>query len=106
VTTPDIHKKTRTPTNTGIPAPINSDYRRNFGLASGSMGDQREIERAIVGLVLTRERELDGLERLLGPDAVPAVKALAGAGVVLRHGERVWASPAVYRLDELRLVAA
>jgi hypothetical protein len=49
---------------------------------------------------------LDGLERLLGPDAVAAVKTLAADGVVLRHGERLWASPCLSRLEELRLIAA
>lgn len=63
-------------------------------------------ERAIVRLVLERERELAGLERLLGPDAVAAVKTLAADGVILRHGERLWASPCLSRLDELRLIAA
>jgi hypothetical protein len=62
-------------------------------------------ERAIVLLVLDRERTLDGLERLLGPDTLAAVKALAADGVVIRYGERLWASPAAYRLDELRLLA-
>jgi hypothetical protein len=49
---------------------------------------------------------LDGLERLLGPDAVAAVKTLAADGVVLRHGERLWASPCLSRLEALGLVAA
>ena len=62
-------------------------------------------ERAIVLLVLDRERTLDGSERLLGPDTLAAVKALAADGVVIRYGERLWASPAAYRLDELRLLA-
>jgi hypothetical protein len=35
------------------------------------------IECAVVRLVLERERELAGLERLLGSDVVPAAKALA-----------------------------
>ena len=63
------------------------------------------IERAVVGLVLERERTLDGLERLLGPGAVAAVKALAADGVVLRHGERLWASPCLSRLGELGIAA-
>jgi hypothetical protein len=50
------------------------------------------------------ERELTGLERLLGPDAVPAVKSLASDGVVVRHGERLWASPCLSRLAELRML--
>lgn len=62
-------------------------------------------ERAIVRLVLDCERTLDGLERLLGPDALTAVKALASAGVVVRHGELVWASPGLAWLDDLRLIA-
>jgi hypothetical protein len=62
-------------------------------------------ERAVVRLVLARERTLDGLERLLGPSAVAAVKALAADGVVLRHGEHLWASSALSRLAELELVA-
>jgi hypothetical protein len=61
---------------------------------------------AVVRLVLERERTLDGLERLLGPDAVAAVKTLAADGVVLRHGERLWASPCLSRLEALGLVAA
>lgn len=62
-------------------------------------------EREIVRLVLQRERELAGLERLLGAGAVPAVKALATNGVVLRHGERLWASPCLSWLEDLGLVA-
>ncbi len=65
-----------------------------------------ETEYAIVRLVLERERELAGLERLLGSDAVAAVKALAADGVILRHGERLWASPCLSRLEGLGLVAA
>ena len=70
------------------------------------MRTEPEIERAVVRLVLERERELAGLERLLGAEAVRAVKALAGDGVVLRHGERLWASPCLSRLQDLGLVAA
>jgi hypothetical protein len=62
-------------------------------------------ERAIVRLVLERERTLDGLERLLGAGAVASVKVLAAEGVVIRHGEQVWASPALARLDDLGLIA-
>jgi hypothetical protein len=62
-------------------------------------------ERAVVRLVLERERTLDGLERLLGSGAVVAVKTLAADGVVVRHGELLWASPALSRLAELELVA-
>jgi hypothetical protein len=64
------------------------------------------IERAVVGLVLERERTLEGLERLLGPDALAAVKVLAADGVVVRQRELLWASPAVSRLDDLRLISA
>ena len=63
-------------------------------------------EREIVRLVLERERELAALERLLGREALPAVKALAADGVVVRHGERLWASPCLSRLDELGLITA
>jgi len=62
-------------------------------------------ERAVIGLVLERERELAGLERLLGPAAAAEVKSLAFDGVVVRHGERLWASPCLSRLDGLGLVA-
>jgi hypothetical protein len=65
-----------------------------------------ETERAVVRLVLERERELAGLERLLGSGAVAAVKSLAADGVVVRHGERLWASSALSRLAELEMVAA
>jgi hypothetical protein len=58
----------------------------------------------VVRLVLARERELAGLERLLGRDAVAAVRVLAADGVVLRHGERVWASPCLSRLEDLGLL--
>jgi hypothetical protein len=63
-----------------------------------------ETQRQIVRLVLERERTLDGLERLLGSGAVAAVKVLAADGVVIRHGERLWASPGTSRLDELGLL--
>ena len=66
-------------------------------------GDQA-TEREVIRLVLERERELDGLERLLGSEAVPAVKSLAAAGVVLRQRELVWASPCLSRLENLGLV--
>jgi hypothetical protein len=62
-------------------------------------------ERAIVLQVLDRECTHAELERIVGPGATDALKALAADGVVIRHGERVWASPAVYRLDELGLIA-
>jgi hypothetical protein len=62
-------------------------------------------QREVVRLVLERERELAGLERLLGSGAVAAVKVLASNGVVLRHGERLWASPCLSRLDDLGLIA-
>jgi hypothetical protein len=65
----------------------------------------KATERAIVLLVLERERELDGLERLLGSEAVAAVRALAADGVVVRHGERLRASPCLSQLDELGLLA-
>lgn len=64
------------------------------------------IECAVVRLVLERERELDALERLLGFEAVAAVKQLAADGVVLRRGERLWASPCLSRLDDLGVIAA
>jgi len=67
--------------------------------------DETATQRAVVRLVLERERTLDGLERLLGSDVVAAVKTLAADGVVVRHGERLWASPCLSRLDELGLVA-
>lgn len=62
-------------------------------------------QREVVRLVLERERELAGLERLLGPGAVAAVKVLAADGVVNRFGERLWASLYLSRLDELGLLA-
>jgi hypothetical protein len=68
--------------------------------------DETATQRAIVRLVLERERELAGLERLLGSGAVAAVKALAADGVVVRGGELLWASPCLSRLDALGLVAA
>lgn len=61
-------------------------------------------QRAVVRLVLDRERTLDGLERLLGSGAVAAVKTLAADGVVVRHGERLWASLCLSRLDDLGLI--
>jgi hypothetical protein len=67
--------------------------------------DATATQREVVRLVLERERELAGLERLLGSDAVAAVKVLASDGVIIRHGERLWASPATHRLDELGLIA-
>jgi hypothetical protein len=67
--------------------------------------EDRATQRAVVRLVLERERELTALERLLGSGAVAAVKVLASDGVVLRHGELLWASPATHRLDELGLIA-
>jgi hypothetical protein len=69
------------------------------------MQDQRTAQRAIVLSVLDQERTHAELERVVGPCAVEAVKTLAADGVVIRHGERVWASPATHRLDELGLVA-
>lgn len=77
------------------------------GLWSAAMptDDERKAQRAIVRLVLERERTLDGLERMLGSGAVAAVKTLAADGVVIRHGELPWASPGLSRLDELGLVA-
>jgi hypothetical protein len=71
-------------------------------LRPGDGATQREVVR----LVLARERELHALERLLGPDALPAVKTLAADRVVVRHGELLWASPALSRLSELELIAA
>lgn len=69
------------------------------------MRGEHEMQREVVRLVLERERTLDGLERLLGSGAVAAVKTLAADGVVIRHGELLWASPALSRLAELELVA-
>ncbi|HEV7943260.1 MAG TPA: hypothetical protein VGP17_10725 [Solirubrobacteraceae bacterium] len=68
------------------------------------MDRDHETQREVVRLVLKRERELAGLERLLGPDAVAAVKMLAADGVVVRCGEVLWASSALWRLDELGLL--
>lgn len=70
------------------------------------MQSDRATQREVVRLVLERERELAALERLLGPDAVPAVKTLAADGVVVRCGELLWASSALWRLDDLGLIAA
>ncbi|HEY3829065.1 MAG TPA: hypothetical protein VGL57_07705 [Solirubrobacteraceae bacterium] len=69
------------------------------------MSGEREIQREVVRLVLARERELHALERLLGPDTLAAVKTLAADRVVIRHGEHLWASPALSRLAELELIA-
>ncbi len=63
------------------------------------------MQREIVRLVLERERSMDGLERLLGFGAVAAVKVLAADGVVVRHGERVWASPSLCQLRDLGAIA-
>lgn len=68
------------------------------------MSSDHETQREVVRLVLRRERELAGLERMLGPDAVAAVKTLAADGVVVRCGELLWASPSTHRLDELGLI--
>jgi hypothetical protein len=68
--------------------------------------DDTAMQREVVRLVLERERTLDGLERLLGSGAVAAVKTLAADRVVVRHGERLWASPCLSRLDALDLVVA
>lgn len=54
--------------------------------------------------MLKRERELAALERLFGPDALAAVKTLAADGIVIRCGELLWASSALWRLDELGLL--
>jgi hypothetical protein len=67
--------------------------------------DDMATQREIVRLVLERERELCGLERLVGSGAVAAVKALAADGVVVRNGELLWASSALSRLDELHVIA-
>jgi len=64
-----------------------------------------QAERVIVLCVLDRERTHTELERIVGSGTTDALKALAADGVVRRHGERVWASPAAYRLDELGLLA-
>lgn len=71
-----------------------------------AMQSDHETQREIVCLVLQRERELTALERLLGPDALAAVKVLAADGVVVRCGELLWASSALWRLDELGLIVA
>lgn len=55
--------------------------------------------------MLDHERTHAELERIIGPNTTDALKALAADGVVVRHGERVWASPAAYRLDELGLIS-
>lgn len=68
------------------------------------MQDEHETQREVVRLVLARERELHALERLLGAGAVAAAKTLAADGIVIRHGEQVWASSALSRLAELELV--
>jgi hypothetical protein len=68
--------------------------------------DELGTQRAVVRLVLERERELAALERLLGPGAVAAVKALAADRVVVRSGELLWASSALSRLAELGLLIA
>jgi hypothetical protein len=52
-----------------------------------------DVERAVVRLVLQRERELAGLERLLGSGAVSATKTLAADGVV----KAIWAMIALKR---------
>lgn len=79
---------------------------RFCGLSSEAVRiDELATQRAVVQLVLERERELAALERLLGPEALAAVKTLAADGVVIRHGERVWASPAIYRVDVMGLIA-
>lgn len=69
------------------------------------MQSDQATQREVVRLVLRRERELVALERLLGPDALPAVKTLAADGIVIRCGELLWASSALWRLDQLGLVA-
>lgn len=69
------------------------------------MDSDHATQREVVRLVLERERELAALERLLGPDALPAVKTLAADGVVVRCGELLWASSALWRLDDLGLLA-
>jgi hypothetical protein len=68
--------------------------------------DDMTTQRAVVRLVLERERELCGLERLLGSGAVAAVKTLAADGVVVRNGELLWAAPSLSRLEDLGLVAS
>jgi hypothetical protein len=66
--------------------------------------DETATQREVVRLVLERERELHGVERLLGSGAVAAVKTLAADGVAVRNGELLWASSALTRLDELGLI--
>lgn len=65
-----------------------------------------EMQRAVIRLVLKRERTLDGLERMLGFGAVAAAKVLAADGVVVRQRELLWASSALSRLDDLGLITA
>jgi hypothetical protein len=69
------------------------------------MQTQRTAQRVIVLVVLDHERTHPELERIVGDGATDALKVLAADGVVIRHGERVWASPATHRLDELGLIA-
>jgi hypothetical protein len=64
-----------------------------------------EMQRAVIRMVLKRERTLDGLERMLGSGAVAAAKVLAADGVVVRQRELLWSSSALSRLDELGMVA-
>lgn len=79
----------------------------NAILRATSRGNEvDETQRAVVRRVLNRERTLDGLERLLGSQAVAAVKTLAADDVVVRHGVRLWASPCLSRLDGFGLIAA
>jgi hypothetical protein len=68
------------------------------------MQSDHDVQREVVRLVLKRERELAALERMLGPDALPAVKTLAADGIVVRCGELLWASPGLSRLDDLGLI--
>jgi hypothetical protein len=62
-------------------------------------------QRAVVLYVLDHERTAADLERIVGPEAGEATRALAAARVVVHHGERIWASPGTLRLDELGLIA-
>lgn len=65
----------------------------------------QRTQRAIALAVLDRERDQAELDRIIGDSCIEAVKALAREDVVIRSGERVWASPCASRLDELGLVA-
>lgn len=68
------------------------------------MSTETETQRAVVRLVLEREREPATLERLFGSDALAAVDALEADGIIARHGELLSASSAVRWLDDIGLI--